>query len=111
MAMGKTNSIVRSDVREQQILFRPGASGLGVVEPHLFVEVYMGEGSKEMYAKSDVTQVLGNQHIRLTEVGDCTEAAAELKTFIRDYLGGHEVKTGKPGFTKFSCDIFLSRGL
>merc|ERR1740117_2628752 len=28
--------------REQQILFRPGSSGEGVVEPHLFIELYTG---------------------------------------------------------------------
>eukprot|EP00929_Paragymnodinium_shiwhaense_P037866 TRINITY_DN2008_c0_g3_i1.p1 TRINITY_DN2008_c0_g3~~TRINITY_DN2008_c0_g3_i1.p1 ORF type:complete len:931 (+),score=212.22 TRINITY_DN2008_c0_g3_i1:78-2870(+) len=108
MTMGKTQSMVRSDVREQQILFRPGASGLGIVEPHLFVEVYMGEGSKELYGQKDKTQLLGNQHIRIREVGNCREHAMELKKFIEDYLGGELLESGE--VTTYSCDIFLSRG-
>merc|ERR550532_119507 len=30
----------QSDVREQQVLFRPGMSGHGIIEPHLFIELY-----------------------------------------------------------------------
>jgi hypothetical protein len=77
-----------SQSREQQILFRPGASKSGCVEPHLFIELYTGEGQDELYARPEVTQVLGKQCIRLREVGDCSATVREFAKFINDYLGG-----------------------
>merc|ERR1719230_1425682 len=71
-----------SDSREQQILFRPGASGVGVVEPHIFIELYTGEGDDALYARQDKTQVLGNQHIRIHPVGNCYDAVVQLKAFL-----------------------------
>jgi hypothetical protein len=94
-----------ADSREQQILFRPGSSGLGIVEPHLFVELYMGEGRDELYSKPDVTQVLGGQHMRMCPVGDCAEAVRALHEFVVEYLGG------SAGTDRYSLDVFLSRGL
>lgn len=98
-----------SQSREQQILFRPGASKGGFVEPHLFIELYTGEGEEELYARPEVTQVLGKQRIRVREVGDCTSAVRELSKFVSDYLGGFPVEGSE--VTTFDCDIFLSRGL
>merc|ERR1719335_879929 len=40
------------DSREQQIVVRPGASGLNVVEPHLIIEMYMGEGREDLSQNS-----------------------------------------------------------
>merc|ERR1719428_255866 len=60
--------------REQQIVVRPGASGFGVVEPHLIIELYIGEGDPEISKKPDVTQIRGNQHVRVQCIGDCTQA-------------------------------------
>merc|ERR1740116_819740 len=98
------------DVREQQLLFRPGASGHGVVEPHLFCELYTGEGDDEL-CKKNATQVLGNQHIRIKPVGDCSAAMVELENFIHDYLDGEKQGVDANGVHKYSCDCFLSRGL
>merc|ERR1712232_1278310 len=57
----------------------------------------------------DKTQVLGNQHIRIHPVGNCHDAMAQLKGFLRDYLGGSEL-VGHHVST-FACDVFLARGL
>lgn len=95
--------------REQQILFRPGASGIGIVEPHLFLELYTGEGSEELYAKGS-TQVLANQFIRIREVGECRTALQQLAGFLRDYLGGvHEADT--TDWHSYGVDVFLARGI
>jgi len=96
--------------REQQIIFRPGASGEGVVEPHLFIELYTGEGTDKLYAMKEQTQVLSNQFIRIREVGDCRAAVKELEQFIENYLGG----TSEPDsdeWKSFCVDVFLARGI
>lgn len=100
----------KAQSREQQIVFRPGASGEGYVEPHLFIEMYTGEGTDELYAKDKCTQVPGNQYIRIREVGECRAAVAELSTFIQEYLGGVE-EEASDDWKSFSVEVFLSRGL
>lgn len=99
----------QSDCREQQILFRPGSSGAGIVEPHLFIELYTGEGTQELYAKAEKTQMLGNQRIRVREVGNCRRALVQLESFIKEYLGGSLIDEGE--CQSYDCDVFLSRGL
>lgn len=102
----------KTDCREQQILFRPGSSGAGYVEPHLLIELYTGEGLEELYARPEVTQVLGNQHIRVQEVGDCRLAARKLEEFLCNYLGSVVLDQNEfAKSTTYSCDVFLSRGL
>eukprot|EP00747_Dinoflagellata_sp_TGD_P203423 gnl/TRDRNA2_/TRDRNA2_77055_c2_seq1.p1 gnl/TRDRNA2_/TRDRNA2_77055_c2~~gnl/TRDRNA2_/TRDRNA2_77055_c2_seq1.p1 ORF type:complete len:588 (-),score=112.87 gnl/TRDRNA2_/TRDRNA2_77055_c2_seq1:311-1978(-) len=93
------------DSREQQILFRPGASMMGVIEPHLFMELYVGDVDTALSEKPDVTQVLGNQCIRVAPIGDCNAAIEAFHQFMLDYLGG------VPGTDRYFCDIFLGRGL
>jgi len=96
--------------REQQILFRPGASIAGHVEPHIFLELYTGEGDDKLYAKENVTQVLANQFLRIRQVGDCRAAVAQLSNFITEYLGG-VAEDDSPDWQSFAVDVFLSRGL
>eukprot|EP00928_Gymnodinium_smaydae_P045345 TRINITY_DN3023_c0_g2_i1.p1 TRINITY_DN3023_c0_g2~~TRINITY_DN3023_c0_g2_i1.p1 ORF type:complete len:879 (+),score=167.46 TRINITY_DN3023_c0_g2_i1:151-2787(+) len=98
-----------SHAREQQILFRPGASDEGHVEPHLFIELYAGEGQDALYEKSDYTQLLENQRVRIRGVGDCEAAIAELTTFLTDYMGG--VEDTEAEVQTYSVDVFLSRGV
>jgi len=93
-----------ADCREQQILFRPGMSGAGIVEPHLFIELYTGEGTEELYADPDKTQMLANQHIRMCPVGECSAAVTQFHEFLVKYLGG------EPGSDRYFVDCFLSRG-
>jgi hypothetical protein len=97
--------------REQQILFRPGASSVGVVEPHIFIELYAGDGTDHLYAQEDKTQVLGNQHIRIHSVGNCSAAIQKLTGFLRDYLGATIRANPVKGVTTFDCSVFLARGL
>jgi len=87
------------------VLFRPGMSGAGVIEPHLFIELYAGEGTDELYNQPEKTQVLGNQHIRMYPIGDCQQAIEQFHQFLLDYLGG------EPGTDRYYVDCFLSRGL
>ncbi|CAE8588497.1 unnamed protein product [Polarella glacialis] len=110
-SQGTVHAKGKPDVREQQILFRPGSSAAGVVEPHVFLELYTGEGSEELYAKPGTTQVLGNQRIRLREVGDCGAVLGELEKFFQEYLGGELDGQDDHGITSFNVDVFLSRGL
>lgn len=100
------------DSREQQMLFRPGASGHGVVEPHIFFELYTGETDESISAKKNATQVLGNQFIRLKSVGDCAQDLGKVKHFLENYLGGilDENEHGN-GVLKYWTDCFLTRGL
>jgi len=97
------------DSREQQMLFRPGASAYGLVEPHLFFELYTGEGDPELFGRH-VTQVLGNQTILIKPVGDCSSALAEFDRFATEYLGGGRDET-QDGSIKYHVDCFLSRGI
>eukprot|EP00927_Polykrikos_kofoidii_P084907 TRINITY_DN9093_c0_g1_i1.p1 TRINITY_DN9093_c0_g1~~TRINITY_DN9093_c0_g1_i1.p1 ORF type:complete len:896 (+),score=161.62 TRINITY_DN9093_c0_g1_i1:74-2761(+) len=95
------------DSREQQIVLRPGASGLDIVEPHLIVELYMGEGTPELYADDHATQVLGNQHIRMCPIGNdgvIQSAVREFHQFIVQYMGG------SPGEDRYDTEVFLGRG-
>lgn len=100
----------KSESREQQILFRPGSSREGAVEPHLFLELYTGEGSEELYAQPDVTQVPANQQIRFCQVGDCSAAIEPLKKFLTNYLGGAIDGQDENGIMRLVVDVFLSRG-
>jgi hypothetical protein len=99
--------------REQQILFRPGASAQGFVEPHIFLELYTGEGQDALYKDESRTQILANQFIRIREVGECKQALKELCDFMLDYMGGVKEETnGKHEDCKsYAVDVFLSRGL
>lgn len=100
----------KSECREQQILFRPGSSQKGCLEPHILIELYTGEGIDDLYMRPDKTQVLANQHIRVRQVGESSFAVGELSKFICDYLGGVE-EYKSDDFKFFICDVFLSRGL
>jgi hypothetical protein len=95
--------------REQQILFRPGASTIGHVEPHIFLELYTGEGKPELYAKEHLTQVLANQFLRIKQVGNCQSAVQQLGDFINEYLAGQEEDDSEE-FQSYAVDVFLSRG-
>lgn len=59
--------------REQQLLFRPGKTEVGSVEPHVFIELYAGEGAPELFEDEETTQVLANQRIRLRAIGPGSE--------------------------------------
>jgi hypothetical protein len=96
--------------REQQILFRPGASIAGHVEPHIFLELYTGEGEERLYKNDKATQVLANQFIRIRTVGSSNRALVQLKSFISEYLGGME-EDASPDWESFAVDVFLGRGL
>lgn len=99
-----------SQAREQQILFRPGASTTGHTEPHIFLELYTGEGVDELYVKEDVTQILANQFVRVCEVGNCQAAVKQLSQFLVEYLGATpEADTAE--WKSFLVDVFLSRGM
>mmetsp|Transcript_130296 Transcript_130296/g.363009 ORF Transcript_130296/g.363009 Transcript_130296/m.363009 type:complete len:885 (+) Transcript_130296:32-2686(+) len=97
--------------REQQILFRPGRTEVGTVEPHIFLEMYAGEGDEALYEDEETTQVLANQHFRICRVGPpkhkkLDEGIQALKDFIVGYLGGapsNEEDT-------YQCNVFLCRG-
>jgi len=99
----------QAEAREQQILFRPGASGMGVVEPHLFVELFTGKGKEELYLRPDKTQMLADQKIRIKYVGDCEKAVGQLSKFLIDYLGGGEEPEEE--CLCYHVDVFLSRGM
>lgn len=92
------------DSREQQIIFRPGASGLNIVEPHLIIELYMGEGREDLSENSEITQVLAKQKVRLCPIGDCTAAMQSFKNFVSEYMGGCVSGDG------YECDVLLQRG-
>jgi hypothetical protein len=96
--------------REQQIMFRPGASGIGVTEPHLFIELYTGEGKEELYADETITQVMSNQYLRIREVGDCRKAMADLDKFLVTYL---QAVSEEPNdkWKSYAINVFLSRGI
>jgi len=93
--------------KEMQLLFRQGASEVGIVEPHLFLDIYAGEGNEELYEDEEATQVLGNQSMRLRAIGPKdTRAAVEasLDGFIVDYLGGAKAED------MYKLNVFLCRG-
>lgn len=92
------------DSREQQVIFRPGASGLGIVEPHLIIELNMGEGRDDLNEDPNATQVLANQQIRTYPIGDCSAATGAFNDFIMKYMGGCRNSKG------YNCDVFLQRG-
>ena len=87
-SLGTVKAAGTSDRREQQILFRPGMSGAGVAEPHLFIEPYTGEGTEGCNADAKKTQVLANPYIRVRPIGKCSDAATELHSGPVSYLGG-----------------------
>lgn len=99
-----------AESREQQILFRPGASIAGHVEPHVFLELYTGEGESKNYLREDTTQVLANQFIRIKTVGNCNSAVEELGSFLEQYLGGIR-EADETDWISFAVDVFLARGL
>jgi len=105
--------------REQQLLFRPGRTEVGTVEPHVFIELYAGEGSPEFFEDEDVTQVLANQRICLRAIGPGSEKKREspeirkvkkdFEDFVISYLGGETID-GTPGENTYACNVFLCRG-
>jgi len=102
-SQGTVNVRHSDDSREQQIIVRPGASNEGVVEPHLIIELYMGEKNPD--TGEGETEVFVNQHIRMCPIGDCDEAIHKFHEFTVAYLGG------TPGKDRYTCDIFMGRGL
>jgi hypothetical protein len=107
-SQGTVKAAGATDVREQQILFRPGMSGLGVVEPHLFIELYCGEADDEL-CQTGSTQCLANQYIRVKPIGDCQEAVHAFDKFMMDYMGGEPSTTASDGH-RYLTDCFLGRG-
>jgi len=99
--------------REQQIIFRPGASSSGNVEPHLFIELYTGEGDEKLMNQPEVTAVHQNQHIRICAVGDAASGLESFSEFLVDYMGGKlsPSQTEDEQVKTFIVDVFLSRGL
>merc|ERR1740130_1745488 len=100
----------RPESREQQILFRPGASMEDHVEPHIFLELYTGEGSEKAYLDESITQVLANQFIRIKQIGDCSAGMQKLGVFLEEYLGGVR-EDDTLDWMSYAVDVFLSRGL
>jgi len=97
--------------REQQLLFRPGRTEVGTVEPHIFLELYAGEGDPELYEDEEATQVTANQYIRIRRIGPSdhkrlNQGIDDLEAFIVNYLGG--VQSNEEH--KFNLNIFLCRG-
>merc|ERR1719293_598230 len=103
-SQGTVKAAGAMDVREQQILFRPGMSGLGVVEPHILIELYCGEADDEVCLQKGTTQCLANQYIRVKPIGSCEEAQRAFDKFMMDYMGG------EPSTDRFLTDCFLGRG-
>lgn len=107
-------------VREQQLIFRPGKTAVGTIEPHLFIELYAGEGKEEFYENEEHTQVLANQRIRLRAIGppkgSLTEKLDEtllaLDSWFVDYLDGSSAadEEPSPGTRVYKCNVFLCRG-
>eukprot|EP00928_Gymnodinium_smaydae_P013727 TRINITY_DN14985_c0_g1_i1.p1 TRINITY_DN14985_c0_g1~~TRINITY_DN14985_c0_g1_i1.p1 ORF type:complete len:915 (-),score=223.58 TRINITY_DN14985_c0_g1_i1:53-2473(-) len=98
--------------REQQLLFRPGKTEVGTVEPHLLVELYAGEGKEELYEDEELTQVLANQFIRIKQVGtsrEITEALAAIEDFVVNNLSGGQAPT-EDGIYKYNVNVFMCRG-
>ncbi|CAE7769556.1 unnamed protein product [Symbiodinium sp. CCMP2592] len=105
--------------REQQLLFRPGKTEVGSVEPHVFIELYAGEGAPELFEDEETTQVLANQRIRLRAIGPGSEkmllspqlrqVKQEFASFVINYLGGERID-GPNGEDTFACNVFLCRG-
>eukprot|EP00913_Durusdinium_trenchii_P033760 g31604.t1 len=90
--------------REQQLLFRPGRTEVGTVEPHVFVEFYAGEGDPEFFNNEEHTQVLANQNLVLGRW-------KEFQTFVVDYLGGEKDEDCDGlGEDVYHCNVFLCRG-
>lgn len=97
--------------QEHQILFRPHQhGGEGVVEPHIFVELYTGEGVDELYSKPNMTQLPGNQRIRICSVGNCNEAEEELEKFVFKYFDASR-ESFEGSVRTYLVDVFLCRGL
>lgn len=107
--------------REQQLLFRPGRTEVGTVEPHVFVEFYAGEGDPEFFNNEEHTQVLANQKIRIRGIGPGSEkgrmspelesVVEEFQTFVVDYLGGEKDEDCDGlGEDVYHCNVFLCRG-
>lgn len=103
---------------ETEMLFRPGKTEVGTIEPHLFVELYAGEGNEELYEKEEETQVLANQRIRVRSIGPrrgsmskiMTDAIAAVEELIVSYMGGLKDEDGDPLAPTFKCNVFLCRG-
>jgi len=115
-----SQQMIREDgqsCREQQLLFRKGKTASGTIEPHMFLELYAGEGKEELYEDEERTQVLANQRIRLRTIGSIdeakiVEAKEALNNFVVDYLEGGLAGDDEqlPGTTVYKCNVFLCRG-
>mmetsp|Transcript_67467 Transcript_67467/g.161876 ORF Transcript_67467/g.161876 Transcript_67467/m.161876 type:complete len:889 (-) Transcript_67467:124-2790(-) len=99
-------------VREQQLLFRPGKTDVGTVEPHLILSMFAGEGNVELYEDPEQpTQVLARQSLSLAVVqpeegsAEVDKALSEIDSFVIDFLGG-----SKASASKYHLDVFMSRG-
>lgn len=104
--------------RETQLFFRPGKTEVGTIEPHLFLELYAGEGKEELYEDEEQTQVLANQRIRWRSIGPprgkekevLQQAEAALEDFFRQYLEAERKDSGPAGEIEYECNVFLCRG-
>mmetsp|Transcript_53672 Transcript_53672/g.85372 ORF Transcript_53672/g.85372 Transcript_53672/m.85372 type:complete len:907 (+) Transcript_53672:44-2764(+) len=103
--------------RETQMLFRKGKTASGTIEPHMFLELYTGEGSEELYEDEEKVQVLANQRIRLRAIGSIDthkieEAKSALHEFICVNLGGGLADDSEQlkGTIVYKANVFLCRG-
>jgi len=99
--------------KEQMMFFRPGKTEVGTIEPHLFLELYAGEGDAALYDDEEATQILAKQRVRLEKIGpaeDCKElddVVEKMGGFIKEYLGGAP-DPESPG--TWNINVFMCRG-
>jgi len=106
--------------QEQQLLFRPGRTEVGTIEPHVFFELYAGEGDPQYFEDEETTQVLGNQQLRIRCIGpgsdkgrvspEIRSVMQEFQTFVEDYLGGEQTETDGEFESVYACNVFMCRG-
>eukprot|EP00929_Paragymnodinium_shiwhaense_P031281 TRINITY_DN17559_c0_g3_i1.p1 TRINITY_DN17559_c0_g3~~TRINITY_DN17559_c0_g3_i1.p1 ORF type:complete len:1062 (+),score=303.83 TRINITY_DN17559_c0_g3_i1:104-3187(+) len=98
----------KEDILEQQMIFRPGGSKEGYAEPHMVMELYMGDGNEAFFARPEETQLLKHQYISIFPVGQCSKAIDQFHEFMVEYLGGAPYETDE---STYSCDVFMARGM
>jgi hypothetical protein len=76
--------------REQQLFFREGKTEVGTIEPHIFLEIYAGEGDEVLYEDEEVTQILANQRVRIEKIGPDNPESAELNDAVEKNWKVHQ---------------------